>query len=179
MSNDRSLYFWWWSQWQSLAAINPSEAGSLLTATGQPQASAYYYELSVIIPIICVTLRFTELSRHKRVQRDLAHDSIQGMMPAWLWRVTVVIIIKGAETGHLMLSHLCYLQSPPTVCSTLGSRFWVSSQIPRRLVTRVYSTALKFYLTLVNIQDLRSQSKFSGSKMEMAAARFPGIVWTL
>ena len=59
------------------------------------------------------------LSRHEGVQRDLGHDFIRCaaclMMPARLWTVTVVIVIKGAEngSGRYLISAISGRQSPP------------------------------------------------------------------
>ena len=46
--------------------------------------------------IICVTLSYQDI---KEYRGTLLMTLYPGMMPARLWRVTVVIVIKGAENG--------------------------------------------------------------------------------
>ena len=46
--------------------------------------------------IICVTLSYQDI---KVYRGTLFMTLYPGMMPARLWRVTVVIVIKGAENG--------------------------------------------------------------------------------
>ena len=99
--------------------------------------------------------------------------------------MTVVIVIKGAEngSGRYLISPISgpWLPGPsnhrhqPTLKTQhhQGKILSFLANFSGRLVTRVYSEAVKFYLTLVNISDP------SGLSLNSQAVKFLGIVWSL